>query len=80
MDNSPENQCVQAGASGTILGDGSYDHLKFWRHLPTDVILLARSARIVPYMRCLIRRHTKTANMGIVSALLNKSGKSVRDG
>ena len=33
-----------------MVGDGSYDHLKLWKHLPDGITLLARMPATVPYI------------------------------
>ena len=38
-------RCGQATRQVLMVGDGSYDTLKLWQHLPAGVILLARSAK-----------------------------------
>lgn len=38
-------RCGRAGQQILMVGDGRYDNLKLWQHLPEGVILLARSAK-----------------------------------
>lgn len=38
-------RCGRAEQSVLMVADGSYDHLELWKHLPTGVVLLARSAK-----------------------------------
>jgi hypothetical protein len=39
------SQCGRAGQQVLMVGDGRYDTLSLWQHLPAGVILLARSAK-----------------------------------